>query len=526
MKMKLLIIILLSGLAFSACDDWLDVTSSTEIKGDDLLSEESGMKDALIGVYLAMGDQYTYGKYSSWYFPDLLVYPYKEYSEFNNIQNHVYTSTKVMPLIENMWLYNYKTIANINNLLKNMESNKSALNRINYALMKGELLGLRAYVHFDLMRMFGLGNWANDGSVDNKQTIPYVTAYSKDETQQQTYDETFKMLISDIDSAVRYLGEDPIRELNDDSYYKEVNTDGFYNNRDKRMNYFAVKALAARVYMWRGNAECRTKAFALANEVIEKAPFKWIDQLVINNPVPGQQDLTFSTEQLFALDVMGLGDLFLDYYNTDENATSFKMLGTDVEQYIFETSYYEYVTGRGWWYDETNPTGGPDGDGWFYEDDYEINEVLPGASDVRFARLLTVTGGGYYTSIKHRQIDKYLNNYRNRIPMLRISEMYYILSECYAMDGNKEKALEMLDVVRENRGITEALSGDTDPCAELTKEYMREFINEGQFLYYLKRLGITDPLDGKIDGYEFKTSDFLVPYPDTEVEIGKRVQDK
>ena len=83
-----------------------------------------------------------------------------------------------MPRIENIWLKAYNAIANINNELEYLEKEKSILDPINYAIIKGELLGLRAYVHFDLIRLFGYGNVAGREEVLSKETIPYVTEYT------------------------------------------------------------------------------------------------------------------------------------------------------------------------------------------------------------------------------------------------------------------------------------------------------------------------------------------------------------
>lgn len=498
MKTNLLIIFLLLGLMSISCSDWLDATSDTEIDGEELFETESGFKDALIGVYISMTDEKAYGKNMTWYFNDLLVYPYEQNSEYMYIQQHRYTSVNVSPYIENMWEYSYKTIANINNLLKYLDKNMSVLNPINYNLIKGELLGLRAFVHFDLLRMYGLGNWAGDASIKTKRTIPYVTVYSKDETLQSTYDEIFKKLIDDIKESLKYLEEDPIRGLKGTSYYEDVNSDGFYNNRNKRMNYFAVEALAARVYMWEGSVASRNEAFTLAQNVIDHAPFKWIESSVINHVDENARDLTFSTEQLFSLEVMGLGDLFLPYCNTDPLSSAFKMNTDDIEWNIFDVYAYD---------DDWNTIAGP------------------GAADVRRTRLmLSANAGLAYTSIKLRTLSGSL--YRNLLPMIRISEMYYILAECYAANNNDDKAREMLDIVREHRGITDKLGSNTSVSLELTKEYMREFINEGQFMYYLKRLGISDPLEGNIYDYTIDLEKLLIPYPDTETEIGYRVQDK
>ena len=52
-----------------------------------------------------------------------------------------------------LFLQQYKTITNLNQMLAYMEN--GVLSSREYALYKGEALGLRAYLHFDLIRLYG-----------------------------------------------------------------------------------------------------------------------------------------------------------------------------------------------------------------------------------------------------------------------------------------------------------------------------------------------------------------------------------
>ena len=43
-----------------------------------------------------------------------------------------------------------------------MEGQESeVLNKVYYHVIKGELLAIRAYMHFDLLRLYGYGDWKN-----------------------------------------------------------------------------------------------------------------------------------------------------------------------------------------------------------------------------------------------------------------------------------------------------------------------------------------------------------------------------
>ena len=54
-----------------------------------------------------------------------------------------------------IWEKSYNLIANINKLLENCEKYRDVLSDEYYQLIKGEALALRAYLHFDIFRLFG-----------------------------------------------------------------------------------------------------------------------------------------------------------------------------------------------------------------------------------------------------------------------------------------------------------------------------------------------------------------------------------
>jgi hypothetical protein len=106
----------------------------------------------------------------------------------------------------------------------------------------------------------------------------------------------------------------------------------------------------------------------------------------------------------------------------------------------------------------------------------------------------------------------------NRIPLIRVAEMYYIAAECLkATDPGA--ALDYLNTARKNRNLS-VLTGITDPTviqAEIFKEYQKEFLQEGQLFFYYKRLNL-----GKIEFTAVPGSPavYILPLPDNEVEYG------
>ena len=60
-KTKNILGILFFSLLSVSCQEWLDVSPSTEVKYDDLFSYKNGFKDQLTGVYTALCSEELYG---------------------------------------------------------------------------------------------------------------------------------------------------------------------------------------------------------------------------------------------------------------------------------------------------------------------------------------------------------------------------------------------------------------------------------------------------------------------------------
>lgn len=484
---KFIIILLLGILIISSCKKgWLDVISTAEISADDQFSSESGFKDALMGVYIGMTDRQLYGSQLTWGALDLISHQYEPYisslAGYYSFQNHDYRSVQATSQVDAIWNRTYTVIADVNNALAYIDKNKSVLNPISYSIIKGELLGLRAYLHFDLMRVYGYGNIAARTDLAGKLAIPYVREFGKTVTPQLSYTETFALLLNDINAANQLLKEDPIfnNPKKPTTYYTEVNRDGFFNDREKRMNYYALSALKARVLLWMGGTQNLANAAIAAEEVIQYS------SKTLAASTSAASDPLLYPEHLFNLNVMGLEDI-VDRYLNGSTATNYDalLILPQNAQALYETS---------------NPN--------------------IGLVDIRYNTLLVNDTRGMF-SIKLRQFNKLAH--RNTIPLIKLPEMYYIAAENY-VSTNLPKAIDYLNTVRTARGIIQnipANSTDVQVKSELTKEYRKEYISEGQLFYYYKRLGFTT-----IPNYAVAATDkiYVLPYPQAEIEFGQRVQ--
>ena len=201
-------------------------------------------QQSLIGCYIGMTDDALYGTNLSWFATEIMAHQFNPYVNSTNIglaywlqsfnytntyttptqraatlrpdnpairlecghrartQSFNYTNTYTTPTVEEIWEKAYNVIVNVNDELANIEEKKEILDDLNYHIIKGELLAIRAYIHFDLLRLYGYGNWSQrDTELDEKRTIPYATEVSKDPAPQYSGAETIKLLLNDLNEA-------------------------------------------------------------------------------------------------------------------------------------------------------------------------------------------------------------------------------------------------------------------------------------------------------------------------------------
>ena len=248
------------------------------------------------------------------------------------------------------------------------------------------------------------------------------------------------------------------------------------------MNYWAVKGLQARIYLYRGN---KPSALAAAREVINNAStlFPFVTSTEASRT--SSRDKLYANELLFSLTTNKMNDYVTAYFKTSSVNGTPLLYTTSANM----TALYE--TGSG------------------------------GSSDYRFNYLFTLYPSGYSTT-KYHQDDivqstafEYL---RGLIPIIRFSEMYYIAAEC---SSTPSEGVGFLNTVRANRGLA-ALPTSLSATAletEILKEYKKETYSEGQLFYYFKRKNAA-----RVDGSTVNMTDatWVFPLPETEVEFGQR----
>ncbi len=525
MKVKYSILItVLIALSAMSCKKWLTVSSSTEIVNEQQFSNVTGFRDAVVGVYVKMARPDLYSMHMTWRTVEFLSQQYAVVAGAPDLSvpTFAWSGSVLNNQRESLWLNAYNVIANINLILKYQEQNRGVFSQlpITDSLIKGEMLALRAFMHLDLMRLYGKGNIGARPEVQSSLAIPYVNTFSKNPTPQRTYTETLSLLKKDIEEAILYLQADPLSKLNPNGNFSREAAAGFIStssfgtispNRKMRMNYWAAKALYARILMWEGSIESKAKALVQAREVMGQgasnglgtgpgAYYSWVTSNAIGGAYWYTSDLSFVNEQLFTLQI----EKFLDIQNTSSYGLNWFYCGSPNNQY----SVVYLSDGR------RNAV---------FEKGTTLIDIDWRATKCLFPDGSTLTN---WTIAKFYNTAEMSTTYSKRMPLIRITEMFYIAAEAYMVPGpnyNRENAVACLNKVRNQRNIVKAYDlvaadlSDAEINNEITKEYMKEFIGEGQLFFYYKRLGMKNIMDYP---REMTDAEYQMPMPDSEIENG------
>lgn len=479
----------------ASCNDWLDVAPSTETDRESLFSTEKGFSEAMKGIYTQMGAPELYGRYLTWGMLDYLAgqygmlytEPYGAARQYAYIDGDEYVDMGITNLVANYWTKLYNAIAGVNSVLDKIDEQKDIFTDDNYTILKGEAIGLRAFLHFEILRLYGDIYERAKG----EPVMPYVNQLTSLVSPTLTGEMIINEVIAELEAAVRMLEDDPMRlqEAPSPILASTSAVNASYNiknwhNRRFHFNYYAAKATLARAYLWKGD---KTNAYKMATEIIADQPthFQWTLAsnltTISEQSTSANQDRTFATEHIFALNLPNLDELIRGYHNTmvlSGSSTLYLAAGLFNTQEQALDPRYRYLT--------TNPGRG----------------LLP---------------------VKYYQPERVSAYFKARLPMIRISEMYYIAAECAP---SWEEGLTWLETVRTNRSISSIPSGVNSAGTlhdAITLEYRKEFIAEGQLWHYYKRHQFSPPIGISTGTYAWRgVYLYVFPIPDDEYLYGDR----
>lgn len=148
------------------------------MKDKDLFASEMGFKEALSGVYSLMTKEGLYGKELTFGWLGVLGQEWTSVPyNYEDDQKYDFENAASEVRIDSVWTGLYNAIANANKLLKELEGKENCLAVTIILSLKVKYWHCRAYLHFDLLRIFG----ASCAVGMERIAIPYVTEYAPDD---------------------------------------------------------------------------------------------------------------------------------------------------------------------------------------------------------------------------------------------------------------------------------------------------------------------------------------------------------
>ena len=456
------------GLVLTGCDLVNDINDPQAITPGQALDTIEGYEALLVQGYDALQAEDHYGQ-QFMLAPDALA---------DNIRVPNSTSNRYPAFVQNLtgthlnrWGGHYQSINAMNIIIEGIdELEDESATQANRDQVKGEAYFLRALNYFDLARTKGYEPGREVDGFDLSaiiRTEPTEDLESADFRERSTNDEVYALVLSDLDQAASLLNGN------------ERST----NSPAEFATYAAVLALQARANLYLRNWSAAESA---AEDALSETAAMLVqsdsegDALVSAWAAPTHPESIFEVQFTASTD----GDV------TNVNASLQSL--TD-------------PTRPGGSFTDALPTDDliaahEDGDARLalYAD--AVIGTGDGAEDVQYIQKYTGTSG--------LDVD--------RSPVLRVAEMYLILAEARAEQGDTGGARDALNTLRNARGLDDLDSGNL--IDQVYQERRVELAFEGHRFFDLKRRGLDVPKPQTAFSV-LPYSDFriIAPLPQTEV---------
>lgn len=451
---------LMASLLFASCESFLDRNPSTSLPSNEAVTTVKDLNFAVNGVYSLMTD--TRGTYAGDFiiFADLRgndLTPWDNNGQISPVA--FYTVDKNNTIALDFYRQFYKGLARVNKVLSQAtEIEVSSSDEATYNNLIGELYAVRALYHFDLSRLFAKVptnssvdiNAANSGIVlSNKVYEPsYLGSRS-------TLKETYDFILSDLAEAAKVI--------------KKTKNTG-------HLNYWAVKALEARVNLYYGKYQA---ALTAAEEVIKDCPYTLYER----NDYTSVWEKEGTSESMLEI-------LVTDIYSAQRNSVGY---------YTHVDGYAECAAG----------------------DDF-VAFLNGRAGDVRSQLIEEESDGTDSGMFIQKYPGRNGNRYLNNPKLIRLSEVYLIAAEA-AVKGatGTHDAVYYMNALRAKR-----IEGYVDVAAvtldDVLTERRLELFGEGHYAWDYWRNNkdiVNDYIIGGIVAFDNYMT--ILPIPQTEIEVSK-----
>ncbi|MBC5622871.1 RagB/SusD family nutrient uptake outer membrane protein [Butyricimonas hominis] len=520
--MKTRIKLLLFAMAFilSSCESWLDLKPVTQATEEQIFSTAEGYRSTLNGLYKNMGKSSLYGKNLSFAMLDGFSQQYDLSPENNGAKEFQacgemnYGQVQLAASIEKTWMAAYNVVANANNLIQNLVENTTPelfeFGAMERNMILGEAYACRALMHFDMLRLFAPAPISDDGA----NYVPYVEQYPNIQPAGISVKECINKVITDLEQARELVFDFDTSALamnavctGDARFYNKFPSytelaskpsalTDFFKGRGYRLNYYSITALLARAYQY---AERYDDAFEAADAVLK---FKY----------EASQWDKFTFYEFKTTGIMNGTD---NRVSTFEGKSNLRLVDNLIFA-VYNAKAYDELNLETYFLKESTGFVGQ----YFVVRTDDIFKSSKGndesANDIRYTKMIFMAQDKYPVSGKwfYHEDEAMRKKNVTILPVIRGTEMQYIMAEYYARKGNWTEAANSLNEIRRARGCWDDISFDKweDFVKELIVDARREWISEGQLFYLYKRLN-ADVDFGKGVKRPFKRQEAVVPMP-------------
>lgn len=456
-------IVFLAFATLASCEDQLDVQPRDSITPDIALQDLTGYEALLFSVYRRAHEFGYYGQ--------SMILDAEALADNLSIANNTgrYTGEVVNSIGAHVNIWGrYTGINEANTVIAGISDLEDGTQQERDRVL-GEALFLRALNYHDLAKAYGYEPGQEVSGFNLSvilRTTPTQGLSDADFRERATNVEIYTQIESDLQQAITLLPN-------------ETGTSGF----PQRISSTAAQALLARVYLYWGRY---AEAAALADQVI------------------GSSGRTLLT-----------GDDYLQAWALEPHGES--LLEFDIELVDWSTvdgvnNSMNSVTAK---HDaDYNETGGQ-----FAVAGSDDLIATIEAGDIR--EQLWVDFGGNWENLKWRGE---LGDYRENVPVIRISEVYLIAAEGHARSTNDGAGLARLNELRAARDLPAVSSSGATLLEDIMKERRVELAFEGHRWFDLKRLGMNIPKPEASNDLQYTDFRMLARIPVDQVILNESLE--
>ena len=477
-KIYSILAICLCALTLTSCDEFLDWPPTDSASAETSITSVSDAQIMLTGVMNKLTSSSYLGRnmfmYADTKGGDLCIVSAGRGMDAMFKFNQSATGTSY----SGFWQQGFNVILQINNIIENVEA-LEAEGASGFDEVLGQAYTLRAMVYFDLVRLYGKPYNYDKGAWGVPNITTRLDAGAKE--IRATVETNYNQIVSDLKKGEGLIS-------------KKVNN-GF-------INYYGNKALQARVYLFMDNYSA---ALSAAEEIINSKVYS----LYSNANWVGSWSKQFGSESIFELimddTTTGLGTSSLGGYYA-----RYKDYGNVLGYFVNSTDFIENILGEDpgdvrwgvYTYDETSTT--------------------------RMGCCYKYLGGVSKPGDGKSQAGNV------NVKVIRLSEIYLIAAEASLETGNKAKAAEYLNAIRQRSPGLAPATASTVSVDMILNERAKELHLEGHRFFDMMRRNKTITFDDDMDpaggGYQRgKTIDrtsylTILPIPQREIIINPDLQ--